>query len=506
MGALKKLFGRGEPTKKAVCIFCGSEIDHFGFTATDLIAITSARSDNKSNSELFKIYTKVGGKCSNCNSICCSKCYHNNNQTCPKCNEKISYDAETSPVHNSSHQTDSTTSKNIEKVQPSNQHPNPHSKNTTVFVFILWPNSGYHALGQNQTTMNEIQKEKMAKSILERVGLKSADVKVFAHAEWDAPIIKTINQSDVAQNYAAIQQGMKKVLKNYGVPDTELDLLTKEVDGAPNPDWGFLTFWIIYKGSGSGFLKRNKIIDKKDLPNDSPKIGEIAGEYRPLSEIPKEHWKGLNVVVYGVPDYNRSGVCVGHTVKWDIELVQVLFDGEPKPKEYSPKFVKTTGIQTKIKNPDTFKTNLMFSQGETKMSSEGTISQYLQQIGAATTPFNNIPGANGVRSITATYMGLQAEIQILNEQILMLQFVIGYAPPMNAEPLLRQLMILNSMMVGVYFCVFQANNCIVLRSSRMLEGLDFVEFKQALDTICNAYMQNGVQMARIFQISPQPLQ
>ncbi|WP_420628187.1 hypothetical protein [Candidatus Leptofilum sp.] len=146
------------------------------------------------------------------------------------------------------------------------------------------------------------------------------------------------------------------------------------------------------------------------------------------------------------------------------------------------------------------------TQGEKAMSSEGTITQYLQQLGAPATPFVNLPGTTGLRSTTATYMGLQVELQIHNEQMLMFQFMIGYAPSMNAEAILRHLMVLNSMMIGVYFCIFSANNAIVLRSSRMLTGLDFVEFKQSLDTICSAFMQNAVPAVQTFQISPQPLQ
>ena len=139
------------------------------------------------------------------------------------------------------------------------------------------------------------------------------------------------------------------------------------------------------------------------------------------------------------------------------------------------------------------------------MPNEETIMQYLQQLGApTTTPFHDVQGVVGVRSVVVTYMGLQVEIQVLNNQIIMAQFMIGYAPRMNAEQLLRQLLILNSLLIGVYFCVFGANNLIVLRSSRTLEGLDFVEFKQSLDMLCNAFMQNGRQVVQMFQVSQQP--
>jgi hypothetical protein len=159
--------------------------------------------------------------------------------------------------------------------------------------------------------------------------------------------------------------------------------------------------------------------------------------------------------------------------------------------------LKTGSDQISIKAP-------VGTQGEKKMSSEETIAQFLQQLGAPATPFNNLSGTTGIRGTVATYMSLQVDIQVLQGNMLLAQFVIGYLPKTNAELILRQLMVLNSTMIGVYFCVFNANNAIVLRTSRVIEGLDYVEFKQALDTLCLAFIQNARSVVQTFQIPQQP--
>lgn len=387
------------------------------------------------------------------------------------------------------------------------KQPSQENNNVTIFTFILWPNPGYHKLSQNQITMNDSQKEKMANSIRERVGIQSADVKVFAHSEWDAPIIKTTDQSEITQKYVAMQQGMKSILQKYGVPKSKLKALTKEVDGAPNPDWGFLTFWIVYKGILSSPSEQEDTHRKiEQLSSDSSLNKQSTERGISLSEISKERWKGLDVVVYGIPDYDRKGVCLGHAVGvGGMDLAEVLFEGEPTTKKYSPKFVELISSLPEKDNelPESIINEPITSQGENLMSNETTIAQYLKQLGAPATPFIDAQGATGLRFTTATYMGLQVSVQILNNQILMLQFGIGYPPKMNTEPLLRQLLMFNAMLIGVYFCILNDGG-IMLRSSRTLEGLDFVEFKQSIDTICNAFMQNGIQVATMFQLSSQP--
>lgn len=79
-----------------------------------------------------------------------------------------------------------------------------------------------------------------------RTGKKDAYVKLFLPPDWNPPSIKSIDQSEISKNFRFIQQSMRKVLQEFGVPNPRLDSLTNEVDGAPNPSTGTVLFWIVY--------------------------------------------------------------------------------------------------------------------------------------------------------------------------------------------------------------------------------------------------------------------
>lgn len=137
------------------------------------------------------------------------------------------------------------------------------------------------------------------------------------------------------------------------------------------------------------------------------------------------------------------------------------------------------------------------------MSNETTISQYFQSLGIPATPFSPMPDFNGVNTTIATHMGLQIDVQIHHGQILLAQIVIGYVPQANVAPLLRQLLESNSLMIGVYFCIL-ANNGIVLRTSRNVEGLDQIELKMLLDNLCSNTFQHGLNVKNTFQLLALP--
>ena len=139
------------------------------------------------------------------------------------------------------------------------------------------------------------------------------------------------------------------------------------------------------------------------------------------------------------------------------------------------------------------------------MYSEDTVLQFLHQLGAHAAPFNDIPGITGIRTTLATYRRLRIEIQIIDDQLLISQFVIGYLPNVDTEPLLRHLLILNSIMNGVYFCVFENINAILLRGSCPIEGLHYLEFKNSFLSLINAFLQQAHPIVQTFQISQNPV-
>ena len=122
--------------------------------------------------------------------------------------------------------------------------------NTTIFAFVLLPDPGYFDLSKNPNVrMSDSQKEQLADVVRGKVGIQTADVRVFAHSEWNVPRIGTMDQSEVVQNFTAVQQGIRQVLQTHGVPEAELETLTESIKGNPNNEWGFWTFWVVYEGT-----------------------------------------------------------------------------------------------------------------------------------------------------------------------------------------------------------------------------------------------------------------
>jgi hypothetical protein len=138
-----------------------------------------------------------------------------------------------------------------------------------------------------------------------------------------------------------------------------------------------------------------------------------------------------------------------------------------------------------------------------KMSNEEKVAQFLKSLAVTATPFRDLPGVPGVRGVIGTHMGLQVDIQVHQDNLLIAQLIIGYVPKANVAPLYRRLLALNTIFVGVYFCIFD-NNTIVLRTSRNLEGLDLFEFKLLLDGLCSNYFQHVMSVVQTFQVPSQP--
>jgi hypothetical protein len=136
------------------------------------------------------------------------------------------------------------------------------------------------------------------------------------------------------------------------------------------------------------------------------------------------------------------------------------------------------------------------------MSSEAAIPQYLQASGIPFTPYGPIAGAPGANGTVVTHMGFQVNLQVQNGQLLLAQLVVGFIPQTNVAPLLRQLLVINASMVGVYFCVVE--NAVILRASRNLLGLDQEELKSLLDHICSYTVQYGVGVKNTFQLLDTP--
>ena len=77
-----------------VCSSCGSKIDHFGFTPDDHKVTTSMSigrgGASKDKVAAFETMMKsVGGRCPQCEAVCCAQCYGDHQQKCPHCGSRI---------------------------------------------------------------------------------------------------------------------------------------------------------------------------------------------------------------------------------------------------------------------------------------------------------------------------------------------------------------------------------------------------------------------------------
>jgi len=137
------------------------------------------------------------------------------------------------------------------------------------------------------------------------------------------------------------------------------------------------------------------------------------------------------------------------------------------------------------------------------MSNEDIIAQYLRTLGIPTTPFADIPGTAGIRRASATHVGLNMDIQIVSESILIAQFCIGFLPKgKTVAPILRHMISANASMIGAYYCII-GEDAIHLRAARKLEGMTMPQLKTLLDDLCSLYWSNAQNVVQTFQL---PLQ
>lgn len=132
------------------------------------------------------------------------------------------------------------------------------------------------------------------------------------------------------------------------------------------------------------------------------------------------------------------------------------------------------------------------------------IQDFLINMGLATSPqFTYITDAQDLRYIFVQYMGVNVII-FLDRQWIMVTVNFAYAPKTNVAPFFRRLLVLNGVLFTVKFAINDANNQLQITSSRHLDGLDAVEFRQMLEATCLAYLDHGVKLVNEFQLPQQP--
>ena len=139
------------------------------------------------------------------------------------------------------------------------------------------------------------------------------------------------------------------------------------------------------------------------------------------------------------------------------------------------------------------------------MSNEDSIAQYMRSLGIPATPFADIIGLTGIRRSSATHVGLNMDIQIITDLMLIAQFCIGFLPKgKTVAPILRHMLSANATMIGAYYCII-GDDAIHLRAARKLEGITLPQFKTLIDDLCSLYWSNAQNVVQTFQIPLQPV-
>ncbi len=114
-------------------------------------------------------------------------------------------------------------------------------------------------------------------------------------------------------------------------------------------------------------------------------------------------------------------------------------------------------------------------------SDEEKINEFLKQMGFSA-QLGLMSGAPDVKITTANHMGVNLFVYIDPRSESVTVFVaFAYLPKVHVAPFLRRLLALNEQLIGPAFCIREDDNTVRLKSSRLMEGLDFSEFKAMLD-------------------------
>jgi len=138
------------------------------------------------------------------------------------------------------------------------------------------------------------------------------------------------------------------------------------------------------------------------------------------------------------------------------------------------------------------------------MSQHATaINQYLSSMGIPAT-LAPAPGAAGVMATVINHLGVNIGVFLIGDAILLLEAGLGYPPAGNLLPFYRRLLVENSDLIGVAFCVKDQDNSVAMRTSRQAAGLDAEEFKSMIEGMAAAVHRTAVQVAQEFPFQQRP--
>lgn len=135
-------------------------------------------------------------------------------------------------------------------------------------------------------------------------------------------------------------------------------------------------------------------------------------------------------------------------------------------------------------------------------SNEEKINEFLKQMGFSAS-LGDVLGFPG-KAAAVNHMGVHVNVYLFSIGILAIFVSFGYVPKVNVAPFFRRLLALNDQLVGPAFSIVEADNTVRLKNSRLMEGLDFSEFKDMLDGVAQLSWQYGTNLVQEFQLPQQP--
>jgi hypothetical protein len=98
------------------------------------------------------------------------------------------------------------------------------------------------------------------------------------------------------------------------------------------------------------------------------------------------------------------------------------------------------------------------------------------------------------------HAGLAIELYLDQDQWIAIEIPIGYLPKANVAPLFRRLLVLSTVMGGVFFCIGDNDNIVRLKITRGIDGLEVIELRWMLDQLSSRYFQYAPTLVQEFQL------
>jgi hypothetical protein len=134
---------------------------------------------------------------------------------------------------------------------------------------------------------------------------------------------------------------------------------------------------------------------------------------------------------------------------------------------------------------------------------EERVNEFLKSMGfSATLGPAGPPNPPGLAFAQVIHMGCNVTVWKDRDFFLTVEVAFAYVPKTSVAPFLRRLLEMQAIMGGAYFAI-EPSGLLKLSMTRMIEGLDLVEFKNMLDQVASNWWQRVAPLVSEFQLPTQ---